>query len=100
MVGILGGGLSHLRLPDGRHIVIDNLSTAPAAARADMYEPLSDGLATARDTEDRKNAVGAACGRVPGTLAGWAHMPCSVTGTLPLHHVLAPAIRLRRAASR
>ena len=33
MVGILGGGLSHLRLPDGRHIVIDNLSTAPAAAQ-------------------------------------------------------------------
>ena len=37
MVGILGGGLSHLRLPDGRHIVIDNLSTAPAAAHGDMY---------------------------------------------------------------
>jgi gamma-glutamyltranspeptidase/glutathione hydrolase len=33
MVGILGGGMAHLRLPDGRHTVIDGLSTAPAAAR-------------------------------------------------------------------
>ena len=32
MVGILGGGLSHIRLADGRHVVIDNLSTAPGKA--------------------------------------------------------------------
>jgi gamma-glutamyltranspeptidase/glutathione hydrolase len=24
MVGILGGGMAHLRLADGRHVVIDN----------------------------------------------------------------------------
>ncbi len=36
MVGVLGGGLSHLRLADGRHRVIDGLSLAPAAARPDM----------------------------------------------------------------
>ena len=65
MVGILGGGLSHLRLPDGRHIVIDNLSTAPAAAHAGMYEPTHDGFASARDTRDRKNAVGAAAVATP-----------------------------------
>ena len=59
MVGILGGGISHVRLPDGRHVVIDNLSTAPKAARADMYEPVSDGAASARDTRDRRNAIGA-----------------------------------------
>src|SRR5438876_10533805 len=33
MVGILGGGMAHLRLADGRHTVIDGLSTAPLAAR-------------------------------------------------------------------
>src|SRR6266853_6627826 len=32
MVGICGGGMAHLRLADGRHVVIDGLSTAPAAA--------------------------------------------------------------------
>jgi gamma-glutamyltranspeptidase/glutathione hydrolase len=93
MVGILGGGLSHLRLPDGRHIVIDNLSTAPAAARGDIYEPVSDGLASARDTKDRRNAVGAAAVATPGSLAGWTLM-LQRYGTRPLHRVLAPAIRL------
>src|SRR5262245_27075963 len=29
MVGILGGGISHIRLPDGRHVIVDALSTAP-----------------------------------------------------------------------
>ena len=70
MVGILGGGVSHIRLPDGRHIVIDNLSCAPKAARADMYEPVSDGAASARDTKDRRNAVGASAVAVPGIACG------------------------------
>ena len=93
MVGILGGGVSHIRLPDGRHIVIDNLSTAPIAARADMYVPVSDGGASARETRDRSNAIGAPAVAVPGSLAGWAHMLAQY-GTRPLHAVLRPAIRL------
>src|SRR5258706_12829882 len=36
MVGVLGGGLAHIRLADGRHLVLDGLSTAPGKARADM----------------------------------------------------------------
>ena len=93
MVGILGGGLSHLRLPDGRHVIIDGLSTAPAAARGDMYEPLSDGLPNARDTAGRKNAVGATAVATPGSLAGWMHM-LQRYGTRSLPDVLAPAIGL------
>jgi gamma-glutamyltranspeptidase len=52
MVGILGGGMAHLRLPDGRHAVIDGLSTAPAVARADMFtaaEPVNAMNFTDRD---------------------------------------------------
>ena len=93
MVGMLGGGVSHIRLPDGRHIIIDNLSCAPKAARADMYEPVSDGAASARDTRDRRNAVGASAVAVPGKLAGWTHM-LAKHGTRPLHAVMRPAIRL------
>ena len=93
MVGMLGGGVSHIRLPDGRHIIIDNLSCAPKAARADMYEPVSDGAASARDTRDRRNAVGASAVAVPGNLAGWTHM-LAKHGTRPLHAVMRPAIRL------
>src|SRR6266852_1987286 len=42
MVGIFGGGMAHLRLADGRHTIIDGLSTAPLAMRPDSYRPVSD----------------------------------------------------------
>jgi gamma-glutamyltranspeptidase/glutathione hydrolase len=93
MVGILGGGVTHLRLAGGSHHIVDCLSTAPAAAHAEMYEPVSAELATYRETRDRANEVGAAAVAVPGALAGW----CSLLerfGSLALEDVLAPAIRL------
>jgi len=93
MVGILGGGVTHLRLPDGHHVIVDALSTAPAAARASMYEPDGDGLASARGTVGRKNQTGAASIATPGNLAGWMHV-LSRHGTRPLAEILAPAIRL------
>ena len=34
MVGILGGGLAHIRMADGHHVVLDGLSTAPRRADA------------------------------------------------------------------
>ncbi|MGJ4891264.1 gamma-glutamyltransferase [Bradyrhizobium sp. HKCCYLRH3099] len=93
MVGILGGGLSHIRLADGRHIVLDGLSTAPGRATADMYDPVSDEIALARETRDRRNAVGALAVAVPGALKGWCEA-LTRFGRLPLHEVMAPAIRL------
>src|SRR6202023_1632044 len=41
MVGVLGGGLAHIRLADGRHLVLDGISTAPATAAPDMFETVS-----------------------------------------------------------
>ena len=93
MVGILGGGLSHIRLADGRHVVIDNLSTAPGQATADMYECLSDEIGKQRDTRDRENVVGAKAVAVPGALKGWCEALARF-GTLTLAEVLQPAIGL------
>jgi gamma-glutamyltranspeptidase/glutathione hydrolase len=93
MVGVLGGGVTHLRLAEGVHIVIDGLSTAPRAASDDMYETLSDELPNDRLTRDRANEIGPRAVAVPGALAAW----CSALdrfGSLPLTDVLAPAIRL------
>ena len=59
MVGVLGGGIAHIRLADGRHLVLDGLSTAPRAARPDMFETISDKLPDYRETRGRKNTVGA-----------------------------------------
>jgi gamma-glutamyltranspeptidase/glutathione hydrolase len=99
MVGVLGGGLIHLRRADsadpagGRHLVIDALSTAPGAARPDMYRTVSDALPDYQKTIDRRNEVGATAIAVPGALAGWCDALARF-GSLPLADVLAPALRL------
>ena len=93
MVGILGGGLSHIRLADGRHIVLDGLSTAPRRATPVMYETLSDEIGRSRDTRGRENLIGPKAIAVPGALAGWCEALARF-GTLLLAEVLEPAIRL------
>ncbi len=93
MVGILGGGLAHIRMADGRHVVLDGLSTAPQRAAPDMYDCLSDEIGRQRDVRDRENVVGPKAVAVPGALAGWCEALARF-GTLPLAEVLQPAIAL------
>jgi gamma-glutamyltranspeptidase / glutathione hydrolase len=93
MVGVLGGGVAHIRLAGGRHVILDGLSTAPLKARPDMYEALSDEIGKARDTRDRLNLTGPKAVAVPGALAGWCEA-LQRFGTMPLADVVAPAIRL------
>ena len=93
MVGLLGGGLTHLRTPDGRHRIIDNLSCAPLAATESLYRPLTASIAHRRLTQDRANEWGALAVAVPGALAGWCQM-LAETGSMALDSIMAPAIRL------
>ncbi len=94
MVGVLGGGIMHLRTADGAHRIVDGLSTAPSAARADMFRPVGPGLLpNDRETEGRRNAVGGAAAAVPGALPAWL-MVLDAHGSMPLDQVVAPAIRL------
>lgn len=83
MVGLLGGGVAHIRHADGRHVILDGLSTAPAAATADMY----------RDAAPGANDTGPLAMAVPGALAGWC-TALAQYGTATLADVMAPAIRL------
>jgi gamma-glutamyltranspeptidase/glutathione hydrolase len=92
MVGPLGGGVAHIRLANGRHLVLDGLSTAPLAARGDMYRTVSDTLPDYQETVDRQNNIGVLAMAVPGALAGWCKALAD-HGTLPLSEVLRPAIR-------
>jgi gamma-glutamyltranspeptidase / glutathione hydrolase len=85
MVGVLGGGVAHIRHADGRHSVIDGLSTAPARARPGMFGPA--------EVAAGANTVGPLAMAVPGALAGW----CAALerfGTVALADIVAPAIRL------
>jgi gamma-glutamyltranspeptidase/glutathione hydrolase len=92
MVGIFGAGMTHLRLADGRHLVIDNYTTAPAASRPDMYRPISDTWSDYLLVEGDLNLIGPLSVGVPGTLMGWSQA-VSRFGRLDLETVMQPAIR-------
>ena len=74
MVGVFGAGHAHLFLAGRAHTVIDGYTTAPAAARPDMYRPVSDTWPDYMETKDRENSVGLRSVGVPGTLAAWCEM--------------------------
>ncbi len=92
MVGILGGGLAHLRLADGRHVVIDGLATAPGATGPDTFAPDPNAPSGTMNAVGRRNAVGPTAVAVPGTLKAWCETLARF-GTLSLADVLEPAIR-------
>jgi gamma-glutamyltranspeptidase / glutathione hydrolase len=92
MVSPLGAGHALLRLAGGGHVVIDGYATAPAAARPDMYRPVSDRWPDYMETEGRENRTGLLSVGVPGTLRAWCEMLARF-GRLPLGAVLEPAIR-------
>jgi gamma-glutamyltranspeptidase/glutathione hydrolase len=92
MVGIFGAGMTHLRLADGRHLVIDNYTTAPAAARPDMYRPVSATWPDYLRVEGDRNLVGLLAVGVPGTLKAWAETVARF-GRLDLETVMQPATR-------
>ncbi len=92
MVGILGGGMAHIRLADGTHTVIDGQSTAPAATGPTTYTPDPAAPPGTMDTIGRKNAVGPTAVAVPGNLMGWCEA-LDRFGTFTLADVMEPAIR-------
>jgi gamma-glutamyltranspeptidase/glutathione hydrolase len=99
MVGPLGGGLMHIRLADGRHLILDGLSTAPAAATPDLFEPTGGDLPSAREVKGRLNVIGARAVAVPAALQAWCDA-LTWHGTMALADVMAPAIRLARGGFR
>ena len=91
MVGILGGGMAHLRLADGTHTVLDGMSQVPSTGHATMYHPA--GLAPEDFATDlRENMVGAKSVATPGNLRGWCDT-LERHGTMSLDDVMQPAIR-------
>ncbi len=99
MVGLLGGGMAHIRLADGTHTVIDGMGTAPLAAAPDMYRTISPLPPDRLETEGRENAIGPKSVCVPGNLAAWCEA-LRQHGRFTLPEVMAPAIRHARAGFR
>lgn len=91
MVGIVGGGMTHIRFADGRHTVIDGQVRAPLGSGPDVYRPVSDTLPDYLETEGRENAVGPKAVAAPGNLKAWCEI-LERFGTVPLADVMSPAI--------
>ncbi len=80
-----GGGFTVVRMADGRVAALDYRETAPSAATREMF---------ATDTlNPRKSVVGPLASGVPGSVAGLTALHQRF-GSLPLHVVMRPAIRL------
>ena len=92
MVGILGGGMAHIRLADRSHTVIDGQGTAPMAAGPETYTPDPNAAPGTMDAVGRANALGPRSVAVPGNLMGWCETLARF-GTFALHDVMEPAIR-------
>src|SRR6266436_349603 len=92
MVGIIGGGMAHIRLADGSHRFIDGQSTVPLAVRPDTYRSKPGSAHDVFDTVDDENLTGPKAVAVPGSLKAWCET-LRRFGTMSLADVMQPAIK-------
>src|SRR5262245_21631812 len=92
MVGIIGGGMAHIRLADGSHRFIDGQSTVPLAVMPDTYTSKPGSAHDVFDTIDDENLNGPKAVAVPGSLKAWCETLARF-GTMTLADVMQPAIK-------
>src|SRR5690348_16626672 len=92
MVGIIGGGMAHIRTADGSHRFIDGQSTVPAMVKPDTYRSKPGSAHDVFDTVDDENLIGPKAVAVPGSLKAWCET-LERFGTMPLADVMQPAIK-------
>jgi gamma-glutamyltranspeptidase/glutathione hydrolase len=92
MVGIIGGGMAHIRLADGSHRFIDGQSTVPSAVRPDTYRSKPGSAHDVFDTVDNENLNGPKAVATPGSLKAWCET-LRRFGTMSLADVMQPAIK-------
>ena len=92
MVGILGGGFAHLRLPDGTHTVLEGQGRCPIATGPDTFTPDPNGAPGTLDAVGRRNSLGRTAVATPGNLMAWCAL-LQRHGRLALADVVEPAIR-------
>jgi gamma-glutamyltranspeptidase/glutathione hydrolase len=92
MVGIIGGGMAHIRLADGSHRFIDGQSTVPSAVRDTTYTSKPGSAHDVFDTVGNENLNGPKAVAVPGSLKAWCET-LHRFGTMSLADVMQPAIK-------
>src|SRR6202048_2505050 len=92
MVGIIGGGMTHIRLADGSHRFVDGQSTVPLAVKPDTYRSKPGAAHDLFDTVGDENLNGPKAVAVPGSLKAWCET-LQRFGTMNLADVMQPAIK-------
>jgi len=92
MVGIIGGGMAHIRLADGSHRIIDGQSTVPASVRDTTYTSKPGSAHDVFDTVGNENLNGPKAVATPGSLKAWCET-LQRFGTMSLADVMQPAIK-------
>src|ERR1700761_8201181 len=92
MVGIIGGGMAHIRTADGSHRFIDGQSTVPLSVKPDTYRSKPGSAHDVFDTVDDENLNGPKAVATPGSLKAWCET-LRRFGTMPLADVMQPAIK-------
>src|SRR5665213_2993031 len=92
MVGIIGGGMAHIRLADGSHRFVDGQSTVPLAVQPDSYRSKPGSAHDVFDTVDDESLNGPKAVAVPGSLKAWCET-LQRFGTMSLADVMQPAIK-------
>jgi gamma-glutamyltranspeptidase/glutathione hydrolase len=92
MVGILGGGMAHIRLADGSHRVVDGQSAVPGSVRPDTYRSKPGAAHDVFDTVANENLIGPKSVATPGSLKAWCETLRNY-GTMSLADVMQPAIK-------
>lgn len=92
MVGILGGGLANIRLPDGRQTILEGQGRCPMATGPETFTPDPAAPPGVLDAVGRLNNLGRTAVATPGNLMAWCTM-LERHGRLGLADVLEPAIR-------
>ncbi|OKO81661.1 gamma-glutamyltransferase [Bradyrhizobium sp. NAS80.1] len=92
MVGIIGGGMAHIRLADGSHRFIDGQSTVPSAVHDTTYTSKPGSAHDVFDTVGNENLNGPKAVAVPGSLKAWCET-LRRFGTMSLADVMQPAIK-------
>jgi gamma-glutamyltranspeptidase/glutathione hydrolase len=92
MVGIIGGGMAHIRLADGSHRVIDGQSTVPLQREARHLSLETGSAHDVFDTIGDENLIGPKSVGAPGSLKAWCET-LHRFGTMSLADVMQPAIK-------
>jgi len=92
MVGIIGGGMAHIRTSDGSHRFIDGQSTVPLAVAPDTYRSRPGSAHDVFDTVGGENQSGPKAVATPGSLKAWCET-LRRFGTMSLAEVMQPAIK-------